>query len=482
MFTTFSSKIKQSIALTVAVGQLTLPAWADKGGMNVNGVSSRTRTIVALAAQPMTTAKSPRGAVLSGSEVICAKELEAAQGLLQHKSFGQADASLDRAVKLARAPLSRALATKFAATLNAYMKYAASSESIAAAMKLLTIGGITLFEQIDDDLEQLCNDATDNDSLDKAEALMKARIKASKNLSSQDERISDWYLRLSEVELTLGNTDESDRLFNQVEKLYVARDEDADKVLGKGSPGLQKRQAARRSANAAKAVPVATEATAASYGLKHGISAPQIDFGEDTTIQIIDSTENKLIETKLPPPDIYCSDSMRCKGAFKFGGIIHADKMVPDVMPPQSTFKLEKLTAEQAPPSISPGADAKWISGKQEGTLLPGTYKTDTCAAINSGQLSGRTRVYLVDDSKSPSEFEIKSISPQTEYAYDLQIIYDGTKTIKLSDVIGVIYAPNAQIDLSGAFAGSIVARKLTTAEYTRLYFDQNLVARRIHP
>jgi hypothetical protein len=123
-------------------------------------------------------------------------------------------------------------------------------------------------------------------------------------------------------------------------------------------------------------------------------------------------------------------------------------------------------------------------------TLTPGTYNINSISIQSTGSTlstSGTTPVILNvagANQNTPVDFTGGSVvninSSNVPNPINLQIQYGGSGTVKLAggaQTAAVVYAPNAQISLTGGsnFMGSLIGATVSDTGGTNIYYDRNL-------
>jgi hypothetical protein len=97
--------------------------------------------------------------------------------------------------------------------------------------------------------------------------------------------------------------------------------------------------------------------------------------------------------------------------------------------------------------------------------LEPGDYTCTDFPRMPMLQLShaGAVRIFLVDSPSSPFVYECPSLINMNNPPANFQIWYSGTRKLRLSTFKGVVYAPNAVVEIgfNGRVAGAIVANRI---------------------
>jgi len=85
-------------------------------------------------------------------------------------------------------------------------------------------------------------------------------------------------------------------------------------------------------------------------------------------------------------------------------------------------------------------------------------------------------RIFL-QDSPEKSEYHLSIHGPPLSYK-QFQVWYKGTRTIKLGMARGLIYAPNARVELTSGtgFMGAIVAKEFKCSNSSSVWLDRGML------
>jgi hypothetical protein len=173
--------------------------------------------------------------------------------------------------------------------------------------------------------------------------------------------------------------------------------------------------------------------------------------------------------------------------AAVYGGLFDADSLA--AMKEKESTSSEYFVAEPltAPPKAIPISE---VSDRDH----PGMIRSDahdgdidvvaTCFAGLGGptQHKGRVRVFLIDEGRSEEKAATLRQRTSTNNPVDLQIWYGGSRNIMLEDgaaAAAVIYAPYARVLLGPGhcnFIGAIVAREIIADGHVMITFDKSLL------
>jgi hypothetical protein len=189
------------------------------------------------------------------------------------------------------------------------------------------------------------------------------------------------------------------------------------------------------------------------------VDAPAPHTGDGGMV-VINNFSGKVPSLSVPPGGMVVmtdakGPSPQGKDASVQAGIF---PLPPTPQPPPGT------------PNLPEGAIPNWQAGDYIATNI------DARIVNMSQQQEGRTRIFLIDDRSSPSTMQGPSIM-NNRSAGNLQVFYNGSKRIHLGQFKGILYAPNATVEIgfNGRVTGAIVANKIIGEGNNTYEFDMAL-------
>ncbi|MFN8551732.1 MAG: tetratricopeptide repeat protein [Candidatus Obscuribacterales bacterium] len=164
------------------------------------------------------------------SDAEARAQLDMANLYIRHKMDDKAIAAYRKAFEVAKNHMSRQMASQFLSVASQYNRQSTSTVHIEAIKDLLSIGGDDVVQEVDNHLGSIVNSYISSFDLTRAQALLRMRLDASKTCTS-DNQANHWRLKLSEVDLALGEEAESNRLFDQVKVTYALTGQNVDKLI-----------------------------------------------------------------------------------------------------------------------------------------------------------------------------------------------------------------------------------------------------------
>ncbi len=143
------------------------------------------------------------------------------------------------------------------------------------------------------------------------------------------------------------------------------------------------------------------------------------------------------------------------------------------ILPIEHVFQIQE--------GIDPPPDARTVVPVIEANvkmLERGDYiLTDLCDLTVRPQTSSTPIRVFLQDSPDKKEFVLSLHGPPVSFR-QFQVWYKGSKTIKLRSAGGLIYAPNARVELpfGTGFMGAIVAREFKSANASSVWLDRGVL------
>jgi hypothetical protein len=330
-----------------------------------------------------------------------------------------------------------------------------------------------------------------NRQLETAAGLLKKRIEAS-SYHGVKPGSESWKIKLSNIYLAQGKTTESLTLFKQ-----------AISALERGALPTSDYIDARAKLLENMGLPNDTKnLTAILPENSMDIRLPAcmvvkdiIEFGKESSITSFDSSDSNDptlrfrgggsgVMRSIPPSgdgsSILCLGSISGTDIRYFGSIYCNNSKLTQLQ--NSRAKIMPLEhAFQIPEGLDPPIGAKTgVPVIEAGVrmLERGDYiLTDLSdLSIREQTSSVPIRIFL-EDSPEKSEYILSIHGPPLSYK-QFQVWYKGTKTIKLNRAQGLIYAPNARLELTSGtgFMGAIVAKEFKSSNNSSVWLDRGML------
>jgi hypothetical protein len=182
-----------------------------------------------------------RNANLKGSQSADAEiraKLQLAEFYARHKMFDKGTAYWPTLKASINPRLSSGIAWEFARLGEDYLNVSRTNDAEEIAFAVLDGGGDEALSPLTQLLEKIMIGHFDNFEYSKAQTLLKRRVAASEK-AGHDDNASYWRLKLSDVDLALGEVAESEKLFEQVKIDAALHKQDVDKLLKKRAALIQ---------------------------------------------------------------------------------------------------------------------------------------------------------------------------------------------------------------------------------------------------
>jgi tetratricopeptide (TPR) repeat protein len=337
-------------------------------------------------------------------------------------------------------------------------------------------------------------------NLERAESLAEKRVAAS-NKCTDDRTGNDWRLRLSDLYLAAGRTEESEALFQRVTQTRALQGLSNDLQVQKRAK-LLVRLGQKQLASELQET-VSTDRSSGSIRIEYTLcGVEEVRLGNNTTLTAYntqDKGKSPVTVRFLGPHDhdgssIASAGTITCEGNVTMHG-----KLFGQVMPAgiasrlQSRIspapdKLNKLPNALAAPTTAIDLSQSGLTLGQHGfgrnMLTEGDYvianRNINSRLVHRRNISGRVRIFLTDDERDDSDYAlIWSEHSMTGQPADLQFWYNGVrKLIFEHKTYGVVYAPHATVEIkfNGHFTGAIVANRIIGEGNNHFVFDQHLL------
>jgi tetratricopeptide (TPR) repeat protein len=356
---------------------------------------------------------------------------------------------------------------------------------------LITNGDEFTFVSLDPMLVDYIDKQIKLGELETAAGLLKKRIEAS-SYHGVKPGSESWKIKLSNIYLAQGKTTESLTLFKQ-----------AISALERGALPTSDYIDARAKLLENMGLPNDTKnLTAILPENSMDIRLPAcmvvkdiIEFGKESSITSFDSSDSNDptlrfrgggsgVMRSIPPSgdgsSILCLGSISGTDIRYFGSIYCNNSKLTQLQ--NSRAKIMPLEhAFQIPEGLDPPIGAKTgVPVIEAGVrmLERGDYiLTDLSdLSIREQTSSVPIRIFL-EDSPEKSEYILSIHGPPLSYK-QFQVWYKGTKTIKLNRAQGLIYAPNARLELTSGtgFMGAIVAKEFKSSNNSSVWLDRGML------
>jgi tetratricopeptide (TPR) repeat protein len=362
---------------------------------------------------------------------------------------------------------------------------------------VITNGDEFAFVKIDQLLNEFIEKQIKLAELNTAAILLKERIAAAPGHGAKPGSES-WKIRLSDIYLAQGKTEESQALFSQaVSDLESTARPSSDYKLSRAklleNMGLH---------DAAKTLNATLPKSSTDIKLPACmVVRDKIEFGPESNITSFDSSDsNDPTEKSLNagggvfamhtiPPEgdgssILCFGSVSGTNIRYYGTIYSNNSTITQL--PGSRAKILPIKQDfQIQEGIDPPAGAKTgvpVFEANTKMLERGDYVLTDLGNLEIRQQTSAApiRVFL-QDSPDKKEF-VLSLHGSYVSSKQFQVWYRGTKTIKLRSAHGLIYAPNARIELTfgTGFMGVIVAREFKSSNNASVWLDRGMLNRNL--
>jgi len=337
-------------------------------------------------------------------------------------------------------------------------------------------------------------------NMEQAESLAEKRVCAS-NKCTDDRTANDWRLRLSDLYLAAGRTEESEALFQRVVQTRALQGLSNDLQIQKRAKLLarlgQKQLAAELEHS------LSTDRSSDSIRIEYTLcGVEEIRLGHNTTITAYntqDKGRSPVTVTFLGPHDvdgscIASAGTITCEGNFTMHGSIFGHVMPPDIggriqsrISP-APDKLNKLPNALTAPATAIDLSQSGLTLGEHGfgrtSMSAGDYvvanRNINSRLVHRHNSNGRIRIFLVDDDRDDNEYAlIWSEHSMTGLPADLQFWYNGVRKLRFEHkTYGVVYAPHATVEIkfNGHFTGAIVANRIIGEGNNHFVFDQHLL------
>ncbi|MBS1954214.1 MAG: hypothetical protein JST89_08510 [Cyanobacteria bacterium SZAS-4] len=160
-----------------------------------------------------------------------ASKIHLAEFYVRHKMYAKADQYWPTIKTIAKSsPNSSWLPSEYQRLAEAYLKDSRVDDAEKVLTLMLESSGSSAMDSIDRLLEPMVVGQINNGNLERAQKLLLLRTEGAKRCSD-DRNACHWFTKLSEVDLALGQTEESQKIFKRV-KIYTAlRNGDMNKLV-----------------------------------------------------------------------------------------------------------------------------------------------------------------------------------------------------------------------------------------------------------
>jgi tetratricopeptide (TPR) repeat protein len=401
-------------------------------------------------------------------------QLQLCEFYLRHKMFKQAEAAWREAEHQESGGISQGAARYYVNVIGAYKNAERYSDAENVLNSLLTIGGDHVVEELDPTVEDFLQKYLTSGNQAKAQALLEKRVRASATCY-EDNSASMWRIKLSDYYLTIGRKADSDRLFQSVLSTTA--------LQGISTESMRQRRADLIASLASKTTGnvAGTQKTAVAptqpIRLMFGLLAMQeLRFGHNANVSSYDSSTNPRAMPALGTRNarVCCVGAVRRDGNLMLNGTVYGN-LAPDVSfgpfgvrAPLPAGVTPFQAALRPPASSSPNSQ----------TQGPFDYVSSHVERLTQILMPGKRplRIFLTDTSMEPFAFDAMGINEKKPS--DLQIWYDGIRKLRVQNMTGVVYAPNATviIPFNSTFNGAIVANRIITEGNNNIMLDDALL------
>jgi tetratricopeptide (TPR) repeat protein len=358
---------------------------------------------------------------------------------------------------------------------------------------LITNGDEFTFISLDPMLVKYIEKQIELGELEPAAVLIKKRIVAAPGHGVKPGS-ENWKIRLSNIYLAQGKTTESQALFNQaisdLERTALpTSDYKSSRAKLLENIGMH---------NEAKTVSATLPTNSLDITLPACIVVKdKIEFGNDSSLISFDSSDDNdpvmqahgrscgFMRVMPPEGDGSILSFGSISGSdISYFGTIHCNKSTltqpqnrrAKILPIEHVFQIQE--------GIDPPPDARTVVPVIEAgvkMLERGDYILTDLGdlTVRPQTLSAPIRVFLQDSDSPDKEEFVLSLHGQPVVSFrQFQVWYKGSKTIKLRSAGGLIYAPNARVELpfGTGFMGAIVAREFKSANSSSIWLDRGVL------
>lgn len=405
---------------------------------------------------------------------------------LQVNQFAKAEETWSKALTLEANAPSIGFKTKLAKLLQICLEKNRKRETTELTSIFFSNIEERTLEIIDKLLDHLICKCRATQNLTVELNLMEERLKASENCIC-DSAATSWRLRLSESYLNSGRSSESTQLFQQVLTSMALIGISTNKILSKRAQLLKSLGYTIEAASLSEA---SLETVAGPVKIRFGLFATQaLHLGGNTIIQYFDP-EPEIMSEIISSGKAYevascCLGTTYCQGNLKAAGLLYCNEVNPQWATRQIAIAPIPEDLKLLPPALE--APATGVNSlRSNDQLKPGDY---TASFLQGrfcfySQEKGTIRIFLTDDDRNTESyvFDVRPIfmDAAERRAYDLQLWYNGTKKVKLDGIIGLVYAPNAIVELpvNSNFSGAIVANRIIANGNNTITLDLSLTRR----
>ncbi len=324
-----------------------------------------------------------------------------------------------------------------------------------------------------------------------AEAIVERRI-AVDSSNGKTSGSEDWKVRLSDLYLADGKTEQSEAIFKRVISDLEARSLPTSSLKHKRSTLLANLGMRVDSQQRDSSI----SSTSSDIVLSSSIVVKDhIEFAKDVGITSFDSTDpndpigrnvssggygGAFVTTSGDPSSILCLGSIT--GRFvQYLGTVFCNNVKTETLPNRELKVLPVPQAVHLEDCTTPSSDAKtsvvMLDGHEK-VLERGDYiLTDLGRLTVRPQASSLPIRLFLEDSPGKEDFELSLEGPPVSFR-QFQLWYKGNKQIKIKNGSGLIYAPNAsvEIDEGPGFMGVLVAREFKYRNSASIFLDRGVV------
>jgi hypothetical protein len=384
--------------------------------------------------------------------------------------------------------MSREVAAEFIRTIQLYDQNGRAADLKTIVDVFLTDGGAEAAFAVDGIFPKLIDNCVHTGNLPTAQLWLRKRVATSSKLQS-DPLADDWRMKLSEIDLAVGETVESAKLFDLVLHDYQQQGKSTASILSSRADLLRRVGQSNRAASMMKSIPpTSSEPIRIRYTL---LGWQGIDLGSHTTFECYDSSAQPKNPCNGEASAICSHGRTKCGPYLKMTGTIFGTVSPPDLVKNLTSIKVSPVPSDlhALPPAWSAPAGAdRFLHGMflGHGTNVPpgdyiARYEENPIVEV-AKEKPGRIRIFLQDDGKLNGTFWIKEVGNFKDVApADLQFWYNGYKTVFIStNMHAVVYAPNAPVMLDWPpkkIVGAIVANQIIDKSNSHTFvFDQELL------
>ncbi len=417
--------------------------------------------------------------------------IDLARFYINNNMYAKAEGAWKRAAKLT---IEKHLAWNVTGYIDLIHMFDGKDQSSCTAPlfdTLIANGDDFSFRSLDPVLINYIDIKIKDSDFNRAAELIEKRIAAAPG-KGKKPGMEDWKIRLSNVYLAQGKTAQSQALFDEViadaqrNSLPTADWKDARAQLMHNLGRHDEAQRLDTPAPINSSDIILSSPVVVKDKIEFGDSVSVISFNScDDNDPVLKHSSGGFTRTVPPEGDssILCLGSVTAKYLQYAGTIYCKSSKVNATVQNMQILPIEH--AVEIPDGISAPPQAKptilTLDGREK-ILERGDYVlTDLGKLTVRSESSSRPIRIFLQDSPDKKDYELELQGHPLSFR-QFQLWYNGDKTIKLRQASGLIYAPNASIELGygTGFMGVLVAKNFRTASACSVWMDRGVVNRNL--